>query len=377
MASTIDNKKKLTTQAAPNAAPAAAAEAPQTAQSAAGAYTGLSGLSEQTRQKVGEYAQGYRPSDAVNAAQQYLQNVVSGKPGDYQSQYKGQLESLYNQVMNRKPFTFDLNGDALYNQYKDQYTQLGKQAMMDTIGQASAMTGGYGNSYAQTAGQQAYQSYLTQLNNIVPELYDAAFNRYNQEGADLQNQLAITQGLEDSAYGKYRDAVSDWNNERAFASDDYWNRYNSEYSDYANMLNYWNTIAQQENSQYNTNRELAYNQAMAILSKGKMPSSDLLAAAGISEADAKALKKSSGSSKSSSGGGTYQPQTSTEEPETLSYGQLSATAKAILNASAGGSGYGHTPTKDEIRNLVANKLYGGAITKAEADYILTKRGMPR
>ena len=96
-------------------------------------YTGLNGLTSGTQAKLGELGQGYVASDAVNAAQQYLQSVVNGKPGDYQSQYQGQLENLYNQIMNRDPFTFDLNGDMLYNQYKDQYTQLGQQAMMDTM----------------------------------------------------------------------------------------------------------------------------------------------------------------------------------------------------------------------------------------------------
>lgn len=275
----------------------------KTTKPAASPYTGLAGLSSNTQKQLGQYANGYVASDSVNAAQQYLQNVINGKPGDYQSQYQGQLESLYNQVMNRDPFTFDLNGDMLYNQYKDQYTQLGQQAMMDTMGQAAMLTGGYGNSYAQTAGQQAYQQYLTQLNNIVPDLYKMAQDRYNQAGQDLRDQLSLTQGLEDAAYGKYRDTVSDWNAERDYANEEYWNRYNSDYANYQNMLNYWNTIAQQEHSQYNTNREMAYAQAMAAIQAGVVPSTDLLNRAGISAADAKAMAKVYKKGGSGGGGG--------------------------------------------------------------------------
>jgi hypothetical protein len=66
-----------------------------------------------------------------------------------------------------------------------------------------------------------------------------------------------------------------------------------------------------------------------------------------------------------------------EAPEILSYGQLSSAAKAIFNATGGGSGYGHTPTKSEIKSIVASKYNSGVITDAEADYILTKRGIPR
>ena len=161
------------------------------AKPAATPYTGLAGLTSGTQSKLGELGQGYTASDSVNAAQQYLQSVVNGKPGDYQSQYQGQLESLYNQIMNRDPFTFDLNGDMLYNQYKDQYTQLGQQAMMDTMGQAAMLTGGYGNSYAQTLGQQAYQGYLQNLGDRVPELYELALRRYNQQTEDLMNQYQL------------------------------------------------------------------------------------------------------------------------------------------------------------------------------------------
>ena len=73
----------------------------------------------------------------------------------YQSQYRDQIQGLYDQIANRKDFTYDVNADAMYQQLKDQYVQGGRMAMMDTMGQAQAMTGGYGNSYAQGVGQQA------------------------------------------------------------------------------------------------------------------------------------------------------------------------------------------------------------------------------
>lgn len=261
-------------------------------------YTGLAGVSGETQQQLGKYTQGYTPSQSVTQAQEYLNSVVTGKPGAYQNNYRQQLDDLYNQVMNRPKFSYDLGSDMLYQQYKDQYMNLGQQAMMDTTAQASAMTGGYGNSYAATAGNQAYQAYLQQLNNIVPDLYQMAMNRYQQEGEDLNNRYALTADLEGRDYSRYQDDYNRWLNEREYANSDYWNRYNADYGQYGDERNFWATMAGQENSQYNADRELAYNQAMAILSKGKMPSDDLLAMAGISSADAKKLR-----SKASSGGG--------------------------------------------------------------------------
>jgi hypothetical protein len=83
-------------------------------------------------------------------------------------------------------------------------------AMGDAIGQASAMTGGYGNSYAQSVGQQAYQAQLDNLNDIVPELWQMAYDKYNQEGQDLYNQYSMLGDRENMDYGRYRDTVSDW-----------------------------------------------------------------------------------------------------------------------------------------------------------------------
>ena len=50
--------------------------------------------------------------------------------------------------LNREDFQYDVDADALYQQYKDRYVELGKTAMQDTMGKAVALTGGYGSSYA-------------------------------------------------------------------------------------------------------------------------------------------------------------------------------------------------------------------------------------
>ena len=160
----------------------------------------------------GDYVMGKDAQAAADALNAHNAN----KPGEYQSQWQSQLDSLMNQIMNRDKFSYDLNGDALYQQYKDKYVQQGKLAMADTMGQAAAMTGGYGSSYAQSVGQQAYQGQLDNLNDIVPELYQMALNKYNQEGQDLYNQYGLVMDRENTDYGRYRDAVSDFLTERDY-----------------------------------------------------------------------------------------------------------------------------------------------------------------
>jgi hypothetical protein len=137
-------------------------------------------------------------------------------PDPYQSQYDGKVQSLLGQIENRKPFQYDVNGDALYQMYKNQYVTAGKQAMQDTMGQAAAMTGGYGNSYAASAGNQAYQAYLGKLNEMVPQLYNIAYNQYQQQGQDLKDLYSMYNARENQDYGRWRDAMGDYRDDRSY-----------------------------------------------------------------------------------------------------------------------------------------------------------------
>lgn len=131
------------------------------------------------------------------------------KKTGYQSRWQDQLRDIAGKIINREPFSYDLNGDALYQQYKDRYIQQGKQAMMDTMGQAATLTGGYGNSYAQSVGQQTYQGYLQGLNDQVPSLYRLALDRYNSEGDRLRGNLNVLMQQEGMDYDRYRDGIAD------------------------------------------------------------------------------------------------------------------------------------------------------------------------
>lgn len=201
--------------------------------------------------KTGFQYDPYQKSDAVTQAEALLQQHMAGKPGEYQSTWQEQLNDIIQQIQNREKFSYDLNGDALYQQYKDQYMQQGKMAMMDTMGQAQAMTGGYGNSYAQTAGQQAYQGQLQQLNDVIPELYQLALSQHKQEEQALYDQASLLAGMEEQDYGRYRDQVSDYNTELSRLTEDARYKAEQEYSKWADKLNldygmYRDTIADQQ-----------------------------------------------------------------------------------------------------------------------------------
>lgn len=144
------------------------------------------------------------------------------KPGEFQYGNQQALDDILNRLMNGEKFSYDVNGDALYQQYKDQFVNQGQLAMQDAMGQAAAMTGGYGNSYAQSVGQQTYQGYLQQLNDKIPELYKLALDKYNMDRQDLKDQYGLLKDDKVFEYGLHRDAVDDYNTERAYLTDQAW-----------------------------------------------------------------------------------------------------------------------------------------------------------
>lgn len=102
-----------------------------------------------------------------------------------------QMQALMDEMEQRKPFSYDPEADMLYQQYRDQYQKLGRQAMEDTAGQAAGLTGGYGSTYGQTAGAEAYEAYLGRLNDVLPALYDRRQAEYDRQTDALNDRLSF------------------------------------------------------------------------------------------------------------------------------------------------------------------------------------------
>ena len=220
-------------------------------------------------------------------AMQKLEAAKANKP-TYSGTFEQQLQQIYDQIMNRPQFSYDLNSDPLWQQNVDQHKQQGQMAMMDAMGQAAALTGGYGNTFAQSVGQQAYQKHLQTLNDEVPEYYQMALSRYNQEGDRLKEQFALTGELAADEYGKYQDEQNRyWQGvDRAQAEAD---------QAYDRGQSAWYTEQQMQqqadNTAYNKQQD-AYNRlANLITSTGYNPSQEELAEAGMSAGQAAAYSK--------------------------------------------------------------------------------------
>ena len=158
----------------------------------------------------------YLPSGGVTDALDGYNKHLSTKPAYGGFAKEDDLQTLLTEILAGKKFNYDINGDALYQQYKDKYIQQGKMAMEDAIGQASAMTGGYGNSYAQSVGQQMYQKEMQNLNDVIPELYQMAYDKHQAEKQELYDQYALLSNEKAMDYEKYRTEMNDWLAERDY-----------------------------------------------------------------------------------------------------------------------------------------------------------------
>lgn len=313
----------------------------------------------------------YNPSDAVLAAKARLEELQ--RPGDYQSKWQDQLQASLDAILGRKAFQYDLNGDALYQQYKEQYQNLGQQAMMDTMGQAAALTGGYGNSYASTAGNQAYHQYLQGLNDKVPELAALARQNYDKDTQAMYDRANLINAMENQDYGRWSDEYNRWDAERQYLYNIYNNERDYDYGKYTDDRNF----------QYNMNRDNVSDQQWQATFDENRRQFDLeyelsRAAQAAAAASAAASRSSSGYGSGSSGGsgsssgggsgsgsGSGSGGTTTAKPK-LNDNVAANTAASMIRSMVQSGGMGEEYIGPYLNDMVKR----GKLTKNDAGIVL-------
>ena len=195
-------------------------------------------VDERTLAKRDQYAD-YTADQKVTDTYNRLQETIRNRPGAFSSVWDDKLADTYDQLVNGEKFNYNFNEDALYRMYSQEYRKRGKDASRDVLGQAAALTGGYNNSYAQSVAQQRYQDYLLQLNDIIPDLQNAAYQRYLADRSDLKDQFNMAQQLRSNEYNAYRDTVSDWQMDRSFDLSSYQDERNFDRNAYQQDRAYW------------------------------------------------------------------------------------------------------------------------------------------
>lgn len=221
------------------------------------------------------------------------------------------MEDILGKLRSREPFSYDVNGDKLYAQYKEQYTKAGKLAREDAQAQAASLTGGYGNSYGQTVGQVAYDRELDRLTDLVPELYSRAKEAYDTEGEDLLEQ--------------YDRLAKDLDRQQEEAA-------RLEKQEYERQL----AREEKDYQQQKAERDKAYSLALSMLKEGLMPSQEVLGKSGISSSDAQKLYGANlpkGSSSGGGGGGSSSKETKEDKGKSLTNTMWEKLRNAYRNGS--------------------------------------------
>jgi len=203
-------------------------------------------VTESTARRLAELEKGYQPSEDVAAARAYRDSVAAMQPGEYDSGFEDQLQALYDQIEGREAFSYDPEEDEAYRRYARLYAAQGAAAMEDTMGQAASLTGGYGSSYAQAVGQQAYDRYLGELAALVPELRQAALAEYRQEGQALTDRYNMLNQQEKAGYDRWQDTVAQWQRALSEAQSSYEDVSAQDEKAYQAMLKHYADKAEQE-----------------------------------------------------------------------------------------------------------------------------------
>ena len=133
-------------------------------------------------------------------AQGLMDGTLTGK--EAQSNYGAIAASKMGQLESMGDFSYDFNKDPLFKMLSESYMAQARQAANDVNAQAAARTGGYGNSYGAAAAGATYNDALRNMYDQVPELQEAAYQKYLNDRSDLYRQADYYGGLEEQAYGR-------------------------------------------------------------------------------------------------------------------------------------------------------------------------------
>ena len=111
--------------------------------------------------------------------------------------------------MNRDKWSYNTDTDPVYQAYKNQYLNNANQYMKD----AMAASRNFGGSVSSTAAAQAYVNQLNRLNNVVPQLEQQSFNRYNTENNTDLNTIS---GIHNLGYQDFTNEYNANNNQRNY-----------------------------------------------------------------------------------------------------------------------------------------------------------------
>lgn len=320
-------------------------------------------------------------NNSVSAAAPTNAGTVQGVPQvtDY-----GQIANKYMKDYENSKFNYDFNTDPVYQAAKQAYVNQGRLAAKNVAAQAANLTGGYGNSYGTVAAQQQFNAALENMNDIVPELQQAAYSRYQNDLAKKQNlaqwylqnsryQKEDERYEDETAYNRGRDALSD----KRYEDELNYSRERDAVSDarYKDELNYSRERDKISDARYED--ETKYNREMAAKELALKQVSAAKSSGGSSGGSSRSGSKSSTGASSSAANTTVGGAASAAYAENTDDIILSGSADKIYKNLL--SVYVPAKTADQRHTWMKNKIEeyvdAGTITAEEGLDILDKLGV--
>ena len=206
------------------------------------------------RIQAGSYTAGADGSKYNRVKRPYEEESYSQPDNNY---YSDERRRLYGKLDTYPEFSYNPEEDPVYNAYKEIYLSLGDDAYRRALGEESLRTGGITNTSAMSAASLARNKYNSMLASKVPELYKNAYEKYNAGKESIYDQLEALWKMEDIDYGKYRDDVQDYKDNRQYyyeKDEDIDSDMQEIYRD-ENEMEYQTSKDEQENQRYNDKLE--------------------------------------------------------------------------------------------------------------------------
>lgn len=207
-----------------------------------------------------------------------FKSFTYGSAPSYENRYQQKQQELLDAALNRDPFSWSKETDPQYGSYKKTYLREGERATANALAQASAASGGRPSSYAVNAATQAGDYYATKLSDVIPTLYQQAYERYLKDYQMKLSDLNAVNQQEQLDYAKYLDQLGQFNTDRNFD-------YNNYLGEYGRLQDYLGNLQGQDNTEYNRylgvldeirekqqqEQELSRSQIDAMLQAGASP----------------------------------------------------------------------------------------------------------
>lgn len=261
-----------------------------------------------------------------------------GSAPSYENRFQQKQQELLDAALNRDPFSWSKETDPQYSSYKKTYLREGERATADALAKASAASGGRPSSFAVNAATQAGDYYATKLSDVIPTLYQQAYERYLKDYQMKLSDLNAVNQQEQLDYAKYLDRLNQFNTDRTFD-------YNNYLGEYGRLQDYLGGLQGQDQTTYNryldvldrerekqqAAQELSRAQIDAMLQVGVSPSAGLIGKSGYENEYIQALEnyyKQQSAPKASGSGGTTRRSGGTSGGSNMSLTTAKAMAKA-------------------------------------------------